>query len=183
MGFSALDYAVLAAYLAGIMIFGAQFRSRYSSVSDYFIGSRTTSWWVISLSIVATETSPPTLIGVPGIAFATYARPEQGGNLTYLQVVAGYIVARVLIAWLFIPAYFQGEMLTAYELLQRRFGTRAKHFTAALFLLMRPLAEGVRVFAASLVLTAVISGPLAGVARVCAWAALCVRRLTLGYTL
>ena len=182
MGFSALDYAVLAAYLAGITIFGAQFRSRYSSVSDYFIGSRTTSWWVISLSIVATETSTLTLIGVPAIAFATYARPEQGGNLTYLQVVAGYIVARVLIAWLFIPAYFQGEMLTAYELLQRRFGTRAKHFTASLFLLMRPLAEGVRVFAASLVLTAVISGPLAGVPHLWAWSIVIVGALTLIYT-
>ncbi len=182
MGFSALDYAVLAAYLAGITIFGAQFRSRYSSVSDYFIGGRTTSWWVISLSIVATETSTLTLIGVPAIAFATYARPEQGGNLTYLQVVAGYIVARVLIAWLFVPAYFQGEMLTAYELLQRRFGTRAKHFTATLFLLMRPLAEGVRVFAASLVLTAVISGPLAGVPHLWAWSIVIVGALTLIYT-
>jgi uncharacterized sodium:solute symporter family permease YidK len=93
-------------------------------------------------------------------------------------VVAGYIVARVLIAWLFIPAYFQGEMLTAYELLQRRFGTRAKHFTASLFLLMRPLAEGVRVFAASLVLTAVISGPLAGVPHLWAWSIVIVGALT-----
>ena len=182
MGFSALDYAVLAAYLVGITIFGAQFRSRYSSVTDYFIGNRTTAWWVISLSIVATETSTLTLIGVPAIAYATFARPEQGGNLTYLQVVVGYIVARVLIAWLFIPAYFQGEMLTAYELLQRRFGTRAKHFVASLFLLMRPLAEGVRVFAASLVLTAVISGPLAGVPHLWAWSIVIVGALTLIYT-
>jgi SSS family transporter len=182
MGFSGVDYAVLALYLVGITIFGAQFRSRYSTVSDYFIGSRNTSWWVISLSIVATETSTLTLIGVPAIAFAAFPRPEQGGNLTYLQVVAGYIVARVLIAWLFIPAYFQGEMLTAYELLQRRFGPRAKHVTASLFLLMRPLAEGVRVFAASLVLTAVISGPLAGVPHLWAWSVIIVGALTLVYT-
>ena len=74
MGFSALDYAVLAAYLAGITIFGAQFRSRYSSVSDYFIGGRTTSWWVISLSIVATETSTLTLIGVPALALCAPTR-------------------------------------------------------------------------------------------------------------
>src|SRR6476661_7107924 len=111
MGFSALDYAVLTAYLAGITIFGAQFRSRSSSVSDYFIGGRNTSWWLFSLATVATETSTLTLIGVPAIAFATYARPEQGGNLTYLQVVAGYLVGRVIVAWLFIPAYFQGELL------------------------------------------------------------------------
>src|SRR5262245_6628335 len=155
MGFSAIDYGVLALYLVGITIFGSRFRSRHRSVADYFIGQRTTSWWIISLSIVATETSTLTLIGVPAIAFASYPRPEQGGNLTYLQVVFGYIVARVLIAWLFIPAYFQGDMLTAYELLNRRFGARAKHYVASLFLIMRPLAEGVRVFAASLVLSAV----------------------------
>ena len=182
MGFSTLDYAVLAAYLIGITIFGARFRTQSRSTSDYFIGTRTTAWWVIGLSIVATETSTLTLIGVPAIAFATYARPEQGGNLTYLQVVLGYLVGRVIVAWLFIPAYFQGELLTAYELLQRRFGTRTRHVTATLFLLMRPLAEGVRVFAASLVLTAVISGPLAGVPHLWAWSVLVVGLLTLIYT-
>jgi solute:Na+ symporter, SSS family len=182
MGFSTLDYAVLIAYLAGITIFGARFRTQSRSTSDYFIGTRTTAWWVIGLSIVATETSTLTLIGVPAIAFATYARPEQGGNLTYLQVVLGYLVGRVIVAWLFIPAYFQGELLTAYELLQRRFGTRTRRVTASLFLLMRPLAEGVRVFAASLVLTAVISGPLAGVPHLWAWSVLVVGLLTLIYT-
>jgi solute:Na+ symporter, SSS family len=182
MGFSTLDYAVLAAYLIGITIFGARFRTQSRSTSDYFIGTRTTAWWVIGLSIVATETSTLTLIGVPAIAFATYARPEQGGNLTYLQVVLGYLVGRVIVAWLFIPAYFQGELLTAYELLQRRFGARTRHVTATLFLLMRPLAEGVRVFAASLVLTAVISGPLAGVPHLWAWSVLVVGLLTLIYT-
>ena len=182
MGFSTLDYAVLAAYLIGITIFGARFRTQSRSTSDYFIGTRTTAWWVIGLSIVATETSTLTLIGVPAIAFATYARPEQGGNLTYLQVVLGYLVGRVIVACLFIPAYFQGELLTAYELLQRRFGTRTRHVTATLFLLMRPLAEGVRVFAASLVLTAVISGPLAGVPHLWAWSVLVVGLLTLIYT-
>jgi SSS family transporter len=182
MGFSALDYAVLAAYLVGITIFGAQFRTRSRSTADYFIGTRKTSWWVIGLSIVATETSTLTLIGVPAIAFATYARAEQGGNLTYLQVVLGYLVGRVIVAWLFIPAYFQGDMLTAYALLQRRFGVRTRHVTASLFLLMRPLAEGVRVFAASLVLTAVISGPLAGVPHLWAWSVLVVGLLTLIYT-
>ena len=127
MGFSPLDYGVLAFYLAGITLFGSRFRRSHHSVKDYFLGSRRTSWVVISLSIVATETSTLTLIGVPALAYATYARPEQGGSLTYLQVVAGYIIARVVIAWIFVPAYFSGEMLTAYELLNRRFGARAKH--------------------------------------------------------
>src|SRR5438477_8267213 len=107
MGFSGIDYAVLAVYLAGITIFGSRFRSSHRSVKDYFLGSRDTSWVVISLSIVATETSTLTLIGVPALAYSsTFARPEQGGSLTYLQVVLGYIVARIIISLLFIPAYF-----------------------------------------------------------------------------
>src|SRR5207302_11222361 len=96
----------------------------------------------------ATETSTLTLIGVPALAYGTYARPEQGGSLTYLQVVAGYLVARFIISWLFIPAYFQGEMFTAYELLNRRFGAHAKHFAASLFLAMRAPAGGGRGFSA-----------------------------------
>ncbi len=111
MGFSAVDYAVLALYLAGITAFGSRFRASHRTVKDYFLGSRTTSWVVISLSIVATETSTLTLIGVPAITYGAFVRPEQGGSFTYLQVVAGYIVARFIISWLFIPAYFQGDML------------------------------------------------------------------------
>src|SRR5437763_13430618 len=90
MGFSAIDYAVLLLYLAGITAFGMRFRKSQRSVRDYFVGARTTSWIVICMSIVATETSTLTLIGVPALAYASYARPEQGGTLTYLQVLAGY---------------------------------------------------------------------------------------------
>jgi SSS family transporter len=182
MGFSAVDYGVLVVYLAGITLFGARFRRSHRTVSDYFIGARDIPWWIISLSIVATETSTLTLVGVPAIAFSTYARPEQGGNLTYLQVVLGYVIARVLIGWLFIPSYFQGNLFTAYEWLNRRFGTATKHVTASLFLIMRPLAEGVRVFAASLVLSAVIGASLPGLPHLWLWSILIVGVLTLIYT-
>jgi solute:Na+ symporter, SSS family len=182
MGFSAVDYAVLAVYLAGITAFGSRFRGSNRTVKDYFLGSRNTSWVVISLSIVATETSTLTLIGAPAISYAAFPRPEQGGNFMYLQVVAGYIIARFVIAWLFIPAYFQGEMLTAYELLNRRFGPRAKHFAASLFLVMRALAEGVRVFAASLVLAAVLSASVPGLPHLWLWSIIIVGLLTLVYT-
>jgi len=182
VGFSAVDYAVLAAYLVGITIFGSRFRSSHRSVKDYFLGNRQTHWLVISLSIVATETSTLTLIGVPALAYSVYRRPELGGSFTYLQVVAGYIVARFVISWLFIPAYFQGEMLTAYELLNRRFGPQAKHFAASLFLVMRALAEGVRVFAASLVLAAVLSASVPGLPHLWLWSIVIVGVLTLIYT-
>lgn len=182
MGFSAVDYVVLAVYLVGITWFGSRFRRGQRSVRDYFLGNRQTSWLVISLSVVATETSTLTLIGVPALAYTVYPRPEQGGSFTYLQVVLGYIVARFVISALFIPAYFQGEMLTAYQLLDRRFGPRAKHFAASLFLIMRALAEGVRVFAASLVLAAVLAASVPGLPSLWLWSIVIVGLLTLVYT-
>ncbi len=182
MGFSAIDYAVLIVYLVGITIFGTLFRGSQRTVKDYFLGAKNTSWIVISLSIVATETSTLTLIGVPALAFSIYAKPEQGGNFTYLQVVLGYLVARIIISLLFIPAYFQGDLLTAYELLKRRFGAKTKNFAASLFLIMRALAEGVRVFAASLVLSAVLSTSLPGWPHLWLWSIIIVGVLTLVYT-
>src|SRR5215470_3152770 len=182
MGFSSIDYAVLAVYLIGITIFGMQFRRAQHTVKDYFLGAKNTSWIVISLSIVATETSTLTLIGVPALAYSTYNRPEQGGSFTYLQVVFGYIVARIIISLLFIPAYFQGELLTAYELLKRRFGIRTKNFAASLFLVMRALAEGVRVYAASIVLSAVLSVSLPALPQLWLWSIIIVGLLTLIYT-
>src|SRR2546422_10234652 len=181
-GFSSVDYAVLLAYLVGITIFGTLFRRSQRTVKDYFLGGKNISWVVISLSIVATETSTLTLVGVPALAYSTFARPEQGGNLTYLQVVFGYIFARILISLFLIPAYFQGELLTAYELLKRRFGVQTKNFAASLFLIMRSLAEGVRVFAASLVLSAVLTASLPGLPHLWFWSIIIVGVLTLIYT-
>ena len=181
-GFSFVDYAILLLYLAGITIFGTFFRRSQRTIKDYFLGAKNISWVVIGLSIVATETSTLTLVGVPALAYSTFARPEQGGNLTYLQVVLGYIVARIVISLVFIPAYFQGEFLTAYELLRRRFGVHAKNFAASLFLVMRALAEGVRVFAASIVLSAVLSVSLPGLPQLWLWSIVVVGMLTLIYT-
>ena len=182
MGFSAIDYAVLLLYLVGITVFGTLFRRSQKTVKDYFIGAKNIHWLVISLSIVATETSTLTLVGVPAIAYSTYRRPELGGNLTYLQVVLGYIVARFIISLIFIPAYFQGELLTAYELLKKRFGVRTKNFAASLFLVMRALAEGVRIFAASIVLSAVLGASLPNLSNLSLWSIVIVGLLTLIYT-
>jgi len=181
-GFSAIDYAVLLLYLLGITVLGARFRRSQRTVKDYFLGAKNIPWFVISLSIVSTETSTLTLVGVPALAYSTFARPEQGGNLSYLQIVFGYIIARVIISVLFIPAYFQGELVTAYELLKRRFGVRTKNFAASLFLVMRALAEGVRVFAASIVLSAVLSVSLPALPQLWLWSIIIVGLLTLIYT-
>ena len=138
-----IDVAVIAAYLVFITWFGTRFRKSQRSLRDYFLGGRDAPWWAIAFSIVSAETSTLTVIGTPAIAFA--------GNFTFLQLIMGYLLGRIAIAGLFLPQYFRGELFTAYELMERRFGTRVRRFTAGTFLILRSLAEGVRVFAVSLV--------------------------------
>ncbi len=139
-----VDLAVIAVYLVAITWFGSRFRRGQKTLRDYFLGGRTAPWWAIGLSIVSAETSTLTIVGTPALAFT--------GNLGFLQIVLGYLVARVAIAALFLPQYFRGEMFTAYELMRRRFGPRIGKLTASIFLVTRALAEGVRVFAISLVI-------------------------------
>ncbi|HUO31979.1 MAG TPA: sodium:solute symporter [Bryobacteraceae bacterium] len=143
-----LDLAVILVYLIAITWFGAHFRKGQSSLSDYFLGGRSAPWWAICLSIVSAETSTLTIVGTPGLSFA--------GNLGFLQIVFGYLAARIAISILFLPQYFRGQMFTAYELMRRRFGERVRRLTAGIFLVTRALAEGVRVFAISLVISIVL---------------------------
>jgi solute:Na+ symporter, SSS family len=143
-----LDLAVIVLYLIGITWFGARFRESQKSLKDYFLGGRNAPWWAISFSIVSAETSTLTVIGTPALSFA--------GNLGFLQVVFGYLLARIVISVLFLPAYFRGELFTAYELMRIRFGDRIRKLTAGTFLLLRALAEGVRVFAISIVISIIL---------------------------
>ncbi|HEU0121082.1 MAG TPA: sodium:solute symporter, partial [Bryobacteraceae bacterium] len=143
-----LDLGVILAYLIGITWFGSRFRTGQQSLKDYFLGGRNAPWWAIGFSIVSAETSTLTVIGTPGIAFR--------GDLGFLQVVLGYLAARIVISTLFLPHYFRGEMYTAYELMQRRFGPNIRKLTAGSFLLLRSLAEGVRVFAISIVISIIL---------------------------
>src|SRR5229473_586976 len=142
------DLATIAIYLIGITWFGAQFRKSQRSLKNYFLGGHSAPWWAIGLSIVSAETSTLTVIGTPALAF--------GGNFQFLQLVLGYLLARIVISTLFLPQYFRGEMFTAYELMRRRFGERIRKLTAGTFLVLRALAEGVRVFAISIVISIVL---------------------------
>ncbi len=139
MQISPIDFAILVLYLVGITTFGALFRRGQKNVRDYFLGGRTAPWWALACSIVATETSTLTIIGTPGIAYA--------GNLGFLQLVLGYLVARVVLCVVLIPQYFQGEFYTAYQLLEKRFGVRMRSAAAIVFMGTRALAEGVRISA------------------------------------
>src|SRR4028118_144393 len=144
-----LDLVIIFGYLIGVTLFGVWFSSKQETTEDYFVGDRSVPWWAIAASIVATETSTITFISVPGIAFA------RGGNFQFLQLVFGYMLGRIVISLLFIPSYFRGELLTVYQLLERRFGLRIKMLAAALFVVMRNIADGVRLLLTAIVLAAV----------------------------
>ena len=153
------DVFIIAAYLVCITLFGLRFRKSQKSLRDYFLAGRNIPWWAISLSIVAAETSTLTVIGTPALAYS--------GNFGFLQVVFGYLLGRVVISLIFIPQYFRGEMFTAYQLIDRRFGKTLHRITAGIFLLTRAAAEGVRVWAVAIVVgIALGTGEIASVAIV-----------------
>src|SRR6202158_6232441 len=157
MGLNRLDFAIIALYLAGITLFGLRFRKKQRTLRDYFLAGRDIPWWAIALSIVAAETSTLTIISIPGLAYDS--------NLTFLQVVMGYVIGRVIISFLLLPQYFRGELYTAYQLIERRFGPELRTVTAGLFLLTRAAAEGVRVYAVSIVVSIALgTGEIASIA-------------------
>src|SRR5580658_5315189 len=154
MGLNTLDLLVIVAYLTGVTLFGLRFRGKQRTLKGYFLADNTIPWWAISLSIVAAETSTLTIISVPGLAYEK--------DFKFLQLVIGYLVGRTIVSFLFIPQYFRGELVTAYQLIERRFGQRLRSLTAGLFLLTRAAAEGVRVFAVAIVVRIALGGLLTG---------------------
>ena len=102
MGLNSTDFAIIAVYLLGITLFGMRFRKRQRTLRDYFLAGRDIPWWAIALSIVAAETSTLTIISIPGLAYDS--------NLTFLQVVMGYVVGRFIISFVLLPHYFRGDL-------------------------------------------------------------------------
>src|SRR5580704_1730032 len=167
MGLNKLDLAIIGLYLLGITLFGLRFRRRKRTLKDYFLADRDIPWWAIALSIVAAETSTLTIISIPGLAYDS--------NLTFLQVVFGYLAGRIIISFVLLPQYFKGDLYTAYELIERRFGRRLRSVTAGLFLVTRAAAEGVRIYAVSIVIAIALgTGEVTSIAIITA--------LTLVYT-
>ncbi len=143
-----LDLTILVAYLIGTVLFGAWFSRSQKDVKDYFVSGHKVPWWAIMGSIVATETSTVTFISVPGFAFSA--------NFTFMQLVIGYMIGRIVVTLLFVPSYFRGELLTVYQLLGQRFGSGVRRLASLLFLTTRSLADGFRLFATGLVLAALL---------------------------
>jgi len=136
------DYAIIVIFLIGVALFGILKGGKQKSVEDYFLGSKSVPWWAVCFSIVAAETSTLTFISIPGLAYLT--------NLNFLQVTFGYLIGRIIIAKFFLPAYFSGELNTAYAFLEKRFGSKTRSFSSIVFLFTRTAADGVRLFATAI---------------------------------
>jgi len=148
LGFSIIDYAVIVIYLVAVAALGIYAAGRQSSASDYFMGGHGLPWWAVMFSVVATETSTLTFISVPAVAY--------GGNLTFLQITLGYIVGRILVSKLLLPAYFRGKQTTAYQFLAQRFGASMRNAASTTFMITRLLADGVRLFATAIPLAIIL---------------------------
>jgi SSS family transporter len=144
---AAIDVSIVVLYVLGTVLLGAWFSRRQRTLKTYFVGDRNVSWWLILISIVATETSTVTFLSVPGVAFH-----RDGGNLTFLQLSFGYVIGRALIAWFLLPQYLRGELMSAYQLLRQRFSPAVQRTASGLFLATRVVADGLRLYLAALLL-------------------------------
>jgi len=142
MGFTVLDYVIVGVYLVGVTLAGIRIAGKQQSSRDYFLGGKEMSWWAVGFSIVASETSTLTFISIPGLAYTS--------NLHFLQLAIGYFIGRLLVSVLFIPAYYAGDLETAYDFIGKRFGMPLRQFTSSVFIVTRVLASGVRLFATAI---------------------------------
>ena len=142
MNFSIIDYIIVAVYLVGVVVFGIITSGKQKNTKDYFLGGKEMKWWAVGLSIVASETSTLTFISIPGLAYKS--------NMMFLQLVFGYFIGRLLVTVIFIPAYYKGEIETAYDYLGKRFGIALRKLTSSVFIITRVLASGVRLFATAI---------------------------------
>lgn len=149
--FTPLDFVVLVAYMLGTTVWGAWLGRGQKGGTDYFLGSRSLPWAAVMLSVVATETSTLTFLSVPGVSYM--------GSMVFLQLTLGYLAGRTVVAMVLLPAYYRGELTTAYQLLQNRFGTGARRFTSAVFMVTRLLADSVRLFATAIPLALITGWP------------------------
>jgi len=139
---SSIDYIIIVVYLIGIALFGIISGGKQKTTNDYFAGSKTIPWWAVCFSIVAAETSTLTFISIPGLAYLT--------NLNFLQIAIGFLLGRIVVAYVFLPAYDSGGLKTAYTYLEERFGKKTRSFASVVFLFTRTAADGVRLFATAI---------------------------------
>jgi solute:Na+ symporter, SSS family len=150
MNFSYLDLIIVILYLVGVTAYGILKGGKQTSAKDYFVSEKAIPWWAVCFAIVATETSALTFISIPGVAYV--------GNLNFLQIAIGYILGRIVVSYFLLPKYFEGELLTAYAYLGRRFGANTKNFASSVFMITRVFADGVRLYATAIPLALILKG-------------------------
>lgn len=126
MNISNVDAIIIVLYLLGVAIFGIYMAGKQSGVKDYFLGNKSIPWWAACFSIVATETSTLTFISIPGVAYIS--------NMNFLQLAIGFIIGRIVIAFVFIPRYYKGQIETAYQFIGNRFGDPMRKYTSSTFI-------------------------------------------------
>lgn len=173
-GLDALDFVVIVAYLVGVTLLGVYVGRRQRDAKDYFVADRAIPWWAVMFSIVASETSALTFISIPGLAYTT--------DLGFLEIATGYLLGRIVVARTLLPRYYEGNLVTAYALLEKRFGLGTRRFTSIVFMATRGMADSVRVFATAVPI-ALIIGPLLPQAAVMPVAVLVLGTLTVLYTI
>jgi SSS family transporter len=150
MNFSFLDVIIIVLYLVGVAVFGILKGGKQKTAKDYFLSEKAIPWWAVCFAVVATETSALTFISIPGLAYVS--------NLNFLQLAIGYIIGRILVSWFLLPKYFEGELLTAYAYLDKRFGAKTKNFASSVFMITRVFADGVRLYATAIPLAIILKG-------------------------
>jgi SSS family transporter len=150
-----VDLAIILAYIVAMTLFGLAFTRKQKDLGAYFVGGRNVGWFMVLMSIVATETSAVTFLSVPGLAFDRGGPGKPGGNLMFLQLCLGYIVGRCLVAWLLLPQYMGGNLFSAYEVLRNKFNPRVQRVASGLFLVTRTIADGLRIYLTALLLAIV----------------------------
>ncbi|CUU03961.1 transporter, SSS family [Candidatus Thermokryptus mobilis] len=148
MKFGLIDWLIVVLYLIGVAIFGIISGGKQRNTSDYFLGARQVPWLAVCFAVVATETSALTFLSIPGVAYAT--------NLNFLQLTFGYILGRIVVSFLLLPAYYKGELVTAYQFLGVRFGRKMRNFASIVFMLTRLAADGVRLFTTAIPLAIIL---------------------------
>jgi len=146
--FSTADWIVLIIYLVGITLLGSSFAKGQKSLRDYLKGGKQAPWWAVSFAIITTETSALTFIGVPSICYF--------GNMAFIQIVIGYVIARVLIALIILPTYYKQDITSPYEVLGLRIGGTTKNTAGVIFFITGVLGAGVRLFATAIPLSVII---------------------------
>ncbi len=142
------DLLVIAAYFAAVIGIGLYFSRRNNDVSDFALGGRSIPWWAVLASILAAEISAGTFFGAPGEGFKTR-------NFTYAQLMVGYLLARVIVSFVFIPAYYRHNVVSIYEFLENRFGPRTRRLASMVFLITRSLASGSRLWVPTILLVVI----------------------------